>query len=271
LSNGIKNKLCKGCKEAKPTSEFTRSTNTRDGFEGKCKNCRQNDRRKFKNKCFICEKHFKTANKGTRCCSYACIGKLRTMRYTARTTCGTCGEVFRIEISAMRTTNFCSNKCFSKGTSKRMVGLNTKRITVNCDYCGRQFHRVASHARRIKKNFCDMGCFSKGIGKYRRDENLSDEERQLKRNYPEYKRWRSEVLLRDGFQCIKCGDSDDNLHAHHIYNYSSHPKLRTDVSNGVTLCSTCHIDFHVLYGFINNNKEQLSEFLKIGEEVEQFV
>ncbi|WP_373864528.1 hypothetical protein [Paenibacillus humicus] len=45
-------------------------------------------------------------------------------------------------------------------------------------------------------------------------------------------------------------------------NYAEHRDRRVDVTNGVTLCKTCHDDFHRLYGRRNNNEVQLSEFIR---------
>lgn len=54
--------------------------------------------------------------------------------------------------------------------------------------------------------------------------------------------WSSLVKLRDG-KCTQCS-SVHELHAHHIKQYKSHPELRYDVSNGITLCGNCHRKFH---------------------------
>jgi 5-methylcytosine-specific restriction endonuclease McrA len=54
--------------------------------------------------------------------------------------------------------------------------------------------------------------------------------------------WSSLVKLRDG-KCVKCGSLYD-LHSHHIKPYKTHPELRYDVNNGVTLCGSCHREYH---------------------------
>lgn len=55
--------------------------------------------------------------------------------------------------------------------------------------------------------------------------------------------WRKEVLFRDGYRCTECG-SEKNLQAHHIYEWSDFPGLRTDIENGITLCGNCHHKEH---------------------------
>ena len=51
--------------------------------------------------------------------------------------------------------------------------------------------------------------------------------------------WRTNVLNRDDFTCKECG-SKDNLHAHHIVRWADCPELRVELSNGITLCKSCH-------------------------------
>lgn len=54
--------------------------------------------------------------------------------------------------------------------------------------------------------------------------------------------WASLVKDRDK-KCTECGSAYD-LHAHHIKQYKSHPELRNDVNNGITLCGNCHRKWH---------------------------
>lgn len=51
--------------------------------------------------------------------------------------------------------------------------------------------------------------------------------------------WSTMVKERDGNKCTRCG-SIYELHAHHVHSYKSHPDLRYEVSNGITLCAVCH-------------------------------
>jgi hypothetical protein len=56
--------------------------------------------------------------------------------------------------------------------------------------------------------------------------------------------WQEEVFKRDDFTCQHCG-SKDNLHSHHIIPWDENEELRFVVSNGLTLCSSCHTRHHV--------------------------
>ena len=63
------------------------------------------------------------------------------------------------------------------------------------------------------------------------------------RSTKEYHLWRIDCLERDNWQCQHC-DSTNKLNIHHIGSYKTHPKLRTEVDNGITLCRKCHTKEH---------------------------
>ena len=92
---------------------------------------------------------------------------------------------------------------------------------------------------------------------------LTKEEQIDRREIPGYEKWHNSVYERNGYTCQKCGDDKGgNLNAHHIESYNSSPELRTEVSNGITLCEDCHKDFHHQYGYGDNTRAQLVGFLK---------
>ena len=62
----------------------------------------------------------------------------------------------------------------------------------------------------------------------------------LIRRSPEVKIWRMRVLVRDSFTCVLCG-APDSLIADHIKSFALYPDLRTELSNGRTLCRDCHM------------------------------
>lgn len=56
-----------------------------------------------------------------------------------------------------------------------------------------------------------------------------------------YTRWMKAVKNRDKWACriadVKC---NGRLEAHHILRWSTHPELRYEVNNGITLCAFHH-------------------------------
>lgn len=81
------------------------------------------------------------------------------------------------------------------------------------------------------------------------------------RHSPEIKLWRKKVFKRDNYTCQKTNIKGGELCSHHIKNFSEYPELRFETSNGITLSQKMHKEFHKIYGWKNNTKEQLIEFL----------
>lgn len=73
---------------------------------------------------------------------------------------------------------------------------------------------------------------------------------------PRYKSWRRRVYARDKYKCRMpgCPGTDKRLNAHHIKCWSSHPALRYEVANGISVCRDCHLK-------LNGNEEQFEAVL----------
>lgn len=79
----------------------------------------------------------------------------------------------------------------------------------------------------------------------------------------EHIEWSLEVRRRDNFTCQKCGvHKRVGLHAHHIEAYNVAVELRNEVNNGITLCKKCHREFHETYGYGDNTRAQLDEWMR---------
>jgi 5-methylcytosine-specific restriction endonuclease McrA len=61
---------------------------------------------------------------------------------------------------------------------------------------------------------------------------------------PKWQKKRLEVLKRDQFRCLMCGDSETELHVHHLY-YDRDLKVHEyDMEAYVSLCKPCHAIAH---------------------------
>ncbi|AMW62147.1 HNH endonuclease III [Bacillus phage Phrodo] len=139
---------------------------------------------------------------------------------------------------------------------------HAKPIHARC-VCGNEYY--PSLASIMQGNRC--GCQRGGENHYMYDHNLTDEERQDKRMYPEYRQWVKDVFERDNYTCQKCITVGGCLHAHHIYGYAKYKDKRTDINNGVTLCEDCHKEFHSTYGLREFQPEDTISFLGNKSEV----
>jgi hypothetical protein len=85
-------------------------------------------------------------------------------------------------------------------------------------------------------------------------------EHNKERHRVEARLWREAVYSRDKWECQKCGVGG-GFNAHHIKNFHKYPELRFAIDNGITLCVSCHAQFHRLYGRHDNNESQIAMFL----------
>lgn len=108
-----------------------------------------------------------------------------------------------------------------------------------CDYCGKEFRLKHTKAKTV---FCSMKC----MGLARVGPNNKQWIGGSDRRSPyavKYRDWRKAVFERDGSKCIVCS-ATEQLEGHHIKSWALHPDLRFVVSNGQTLCKSCHYAAH---------------------------
>ncbi len=183
--------------------------------------------------------------------------------------CSECGVEFKRNKSASRGVNvFCGRECYTKELRRRNKSTRVEEKEFECSNCGESFMRLECKVVGRNHIYCSRKCTNlhnpslfTGENHPRWNFNLTKEDRTIARKYPEYREWRLNVFKRDRFACTNCrGNKGGNIQAHHIINYSDNRELRTEVSNGVTLCEPCHKDFHGTYGYTGNNGDQLAEF-----------
>jgi 5-methylcytosine-specific restriction endonuclease McrA len=101
------------------------------------------------------------------------------------------------------------------------------------------------------------------------------------RNGVKNQQWKEAVMDRDNYTCQCCGDaSGGNLNVHHIFPFGKilekfnittqqegeNCRKMWDISNGITLCETCHKAFHSEFGF-TFSEENFWAWLKLNKEV----
>lgn len=132
---------------------------------------------------------------------------------------------------------------------------------------------IYENYNRIMNKHLEYLCVSCANKKYNSGENnwnwnpnLSDEDRMDRRVNGDYGLFIKKVLDRDGYICRCCGSSNKNtLIVHHLDGYNWCRERRYDETNAITLCDTCHSNFHVSYGFGNNTKQQFLDWMNVTE------
>lgn len=249
-------KICKQCGKMLDLSNFYKNNKSVDGYKHTCKQCyKQNNLKTYI--CKNCNREFESYEK-RKFCSHKCSCEFRDTRTIM--VCQTCGKHFKQKQNKQI---FCCNECRLHRKD------NNKYETIKCAFCEKEFQRLKCYNKGKKHLYCSKECQIKGWSKFYSGENSPEydfnkslDERLKNRKYIEYYEWRKKVYERDNFTCQCCGDNEGgNLVAHHIFNYSEHNDLKTDVNNGITLCKKCHKIFHDTYGYRNNNQQQIYEFI----------
>ena len=145
-------------------------------------------------------------------------------------------------------------------------GSNAK-LDYSCDRCGdllkvtKNDYSNHNHDGKYYCRKCSAFLFNSGENSGKYNPNKTDEERENGRSYPEYLEFIRNVLARDNYTCQCCGKEHDDIEVHHLDGYNWCIEKRTDETNALLLCSTCHSNFHSIYGRGNNTKEQFEEWI----------
>lgn len=153
-------------------------------------------------------------------------------------------------------------------------GSNIK-VIVECDDCKKQYPlQYKQYYDTLHDGFhrC-RSCYLKwqsGENHYKWNSDITDEERERKRNIPGYTDFVKIVMTRDDYTCQCCGEkSSRDLVVHHLDGYCWCIDKRIDPNNGITLCGKCHKNFHMKYGTNHSTKNQFEEW--IGQKINLFI
>lgn len=154
--------------------------------------------------------------------------------------CFKCKKDIYVKPVHLRTykTHFCSKKC-------NILSMKEAAFSLNCVICNNIFYCQPAQVKWRKRKTCSMECRSK-LARQRA------EERRIKYGYtkhqidrlirysPEMKQWRIAVFEQDNYTCQMCEERGGYLEADHIKPFAYFPELRFELSNGRTLCKSCH-------------------------------
>lgn len=130
--------------------------------------------------------------------------------------------------------------------NKQVVGYKSQSLDFIC-LCGNNETITCNNTSINQLHICRRCKLQKRL------ENKS-------RNSSSYQEWRLQVYEQDNYTCIKCSSRGGELAAHHIESWNDNKELRFELSNGITMCKTCHKDFHSLFGY-NTTVEDLNKYL----------
>lgn len=127
-------------------------------------------------------------------------------------------------------------------------------VTVKCDSCGKEYETHYSAYFKCKhgdKSFC-IHCAQRV--------NKNNTQLKAERRTEEYRNFVKGVLNRDDYTC-QCCKRSEILEVHHLDAFNWCVDKRTDINNGITLCAICHRNFHSVYGYGKNTKDQYEHWI----------
>ena len=154
---------------------------------------------------------------------------------------------------------------FEKGYKSWNSGTSKTKVTVTCQYCGKQTTQYL-HGRKEGK-YCSNDCSSKvikgenssmfgKIGKLHPCWKAGGKNRFKKflRTTYDYRKWRTSIFERDDYTCQDCKKRGGYLEVHHKislvkilddYKIDDLDKallcpILWDIDNGITYCTQCH-------------------------------
>lgn len=168
-------------------------------------------------------------------------------------TCPICQKIFYTPpcLSWVKT---CSRKCCGisrlgkpspkKGQKGLQIAWNkgTKVFVKSvCPFCRKEF----KHPKFQKRKYCSFECYIKnniGENNWRWKKDRTGIDLNKRRHWSsECKKWRTTIFTRDNYKCrISNEDCCAYIEAHHILSWKSHPELRFNINNGITLCRVHH-------------------------------
>lgn|SRR3990167_3096493 len=162
-------------------------------------------------------------------CSRYCLAKSKINGKVFN--CQYCGKPFYKKLSRvlLDSNKYCSHTCYFAVSAE-------KPRTRICQNCGKSFTMKPANYQRAK--YCSQKCF----GAKRQVKIIGYTAQYNKRKLDFI--WQKIIRERYDFICQRCGKYDQYIHAHHVATRARYPELRTDPTNGLALCNSCHMWIH---------------------------
>lgn len=161
--------------------------------------------------------------------------------------------------------NFVKNEFEKRGY--KLASTDYKNMDHKLKFICPNGHEGEMTFASFYKNNCD--CFDCGLLKLKGENHhnwnpeITDEERENKRRSEEYSLWTKTILEKYNYTCYSCLKVGGDMASHHLNGYHWAIDERFLLDNGVALCSDCHREFHNLFGYKYNTREQFIEFMTI--------
>ena len=202
-------------------------------------------------KCLVCNKEYDIPlsihQKGDgKYCSFSCHGKASERGEYRK--CLVCKKEFYVDGWHIKNGfgKWCSQEC--SGIGRR------KRVSRTCLNCGITFDIPINRFKDGRGKFCSRDCKN----------SFTDTDFRIRlRDHKMYTDWRIGVLTKDNYICQICGTKGEDLCVHHIEPFDTiiddnkitsieeakKCKELWDISNGFTVCRSCHRSIHNSYDY----------------------
>ena len=135
---------------------------------------------------------------------------------------------------------------------------SSAKIHMECDLCNRiKYTEYSNYTFAVHENGetycqeCAIKLFCSGENNYSWNHTLTEQDRidreNRSRRSSKYINFIKTVMKRDNYTCQCCMKKKDDINVHHLDGYNWCIEKRTDPQNGITLCETCHSNFHSIY------------------------
>ena len=195
-------------------------------------------------KCGQCGKRIYHVTKRRKFCSQKCANVHRYVPKERIITskwvkCAYCGKQVWTPLWRLKfRRRFCNRK-------HQLLFYKTNAFSKNCIVCGRVFFCQPCQVKYRNRKTCSVKCRSQLCvqrAKTRQTTNGFTQHQidRCIRYSAEADKWRRLIFQRDNYTCQKCGKRGIYLEAHHLKPFAYFPSLRFKLSNGQTLCRSCH-------------------------------